>query len=479
LVKAETRADREVEESSFVERILVADDDKDVLTAVELLLDREQMEALLVGSPAEAIDAVKTNSFSAALLDLNFSLDTTAGQEGIALIDRLKALDETLPIIVMTGWGTVSIATQAMQAGAADFVEKPWENERLVSILRTQIALGQSHRARSRLSGENKLLRAQLLPEADRGFIAESPSMCRLLETVGQIASSHVNILLTGENGTGKSLLARHIHHQSARSAQPFIVVNMGSISEALFESEMFGHVKGAFTDAKDARIGRFELADGGTLFLDEIGNIPITQQAKLLTVLEDSRFEKVGSSRTDRVDVRVISATNANIDQMISDQVFRKDLLYRLNTVELEIPPLRERIEDIPLLAEHFVRDLGQQYDREIPDLSPAARQVLVEYAWPGNVRELHNVLERAVLLSRGSPIGVEHLMLDRKSAGESPVPSPPGEGDSNSLTMDEIERQAMIARIAHFGGNMKEAAQSLGMSRSAFYRRIEKFQL
>jgi DNA-binding NtrC family response regulator len=323
------------------------------------------------------------------------------------------------------------------------------------------------------------LLRAQLLPEADRAFIAESPSMRLLLETVGQIAGSHVNILLTGENGTGKSLLARTIHHQSARSAQPFIVVNMGSISEALFESEMFGHVKGAFTDAKDTRIGRFELADGGTLFLDEIGNIPLTQQAKLLSVLEDCRFEKVGSSRTDRVDVRVISATNANIDQMISDQVFRKDLLYRLNTVELEIPPLRERIEDIPLLAEHFIRDLGQQYDRAIPVLSPAAQQVLVEYAWPGNVRELHNVLERAVLLSRGSAIGVEHLMLERKSANAEAAPSLRGEGDFKPSTMDEIERQAIIDRIAYFDGNMKEAAQSLGMSRSAFYRRIEKFQL
>jgi len=478
-LRAQAEAGREVGESSIVERILVADDDKDVLTALEILLDREQMEALLVGSPAEAVDAVKTNSFAAVLLDLNFSLDTTAGQEGIALIDRLKALDETLPIIVMTGWGTVSLATQAMQAGAADFVEKPWENERLVSILRTQIALGQSLRARSRLSGENELLRAQLLPEADRAFIAESPSMRRLLETVGQIASSPVNILLTGENGTGKSLLARTIHHQSARSAQPFIVVNMGSISEALFESEMFGHVKGAFTDAKDTRIGRFELADGGTLFLDEIGNIPLTQQAKLLSVLEDCRFEKVGSSRTDRVDVRVISATNANIDQMISDQVFRKDLLYRLNTVELEIPPLRERSEDIPLLAEHFIRDLGLQYDRAIPVLSRAARRALVKYAWPGNVRELHNVLERAVLLSRGSPIGVEHLMLEGKSASEAAAPSLRGGSDFNTATMDEIERQAIIARIAHFGGNMKEAAQSLGMSRSAFYRRIEKFRL
>jgi DNA-binding NtrC family response regulator len=253
----------------------------------------------------------------------------------------------------------------------------------------------------------------------------------------------------------------------------------MGSISEALFESEMFGHVKGAFTDAKDTRIGRFELADGGTLFLDEIGNIPPTQQAKLLTVLEDCRFEKVGSSRTDRVDVRVISATNANIDQMISEQVFRKDLLYRLNTVELEIPPLRERSEDIPLLAEHFIRDLGQQYDRAIPALSRAARRVLVKYAWPGNVRELHNVLERAVLLSRGSPIGVEHLMLEQKSASEAAAPSLSGGNDFNTATMDEIERQAIIARIAHFGGNMKEVAQSLGMSRSAFYRRIEKFKL
>lgn len=303
--------------------------------------------------------------------------------------------------------------------------------------------------------------------------------MRRLLKTLGQIASSHVNILLTGENGTGKSLLARTIHHQSARSAQPFIVVNMGSISESLFESEMFGHVKGAFTDAKNTRIGRFELADGGTLFLDEIGNIPLTQQAKLLTVLEDCRFEKVGSSRTDRVDVRVISATNANIDQMIADQVFRKDLLYRLNTVELEIPPLRERSEDIPLLAEHFVRDLGQQYDRETPVLSAAARQVLVEYAWPGNVRELHNVLERAVILSQGAPIEVEHLMLERKSASEEAAPTLREGSNFNALTMDEIERQAIIARIAHFGGNMKEAAQSLGMSRSAFYRRIEKFQL
>jgi DNA-binding NtrC family response regulator len=379
----------------------------------------------------------------------------------------------------MTGWATVGLATQAMQKGAADFVEKPWENERLVSILNTQIALGQSTRARTRLSGENELLRAQLAPEAERGFIAESPSMRHLLETIGRVARSHVNILLTGENGTGKSLLAQYIHHQSDRSAQPFIVVNMGSISESLFESEMFGHVKGAFTDARDTRIGRFEIANGGTLFLDEIGNIPLAQQAKLLTVLEDCSFQKVGSSRTDRVDVRVISATNANIDQMIADQQFRKDLLYRLNAVEMEIPPLRDRSEDIPLLAEHFVRSLGQQYGREPLVLAPAAQQVLARYAWPGNVRELHNVLERAVILSQGSPIDVEHLMLDRKRADAPRTPSLPGESGFATSTMDEIERQTIIARIAHFGGNMKEAAQSLGMSRSAFYRRIEKFNL
>ena len=454
-------------------RILVADDDNNVLTAISLLLKSEQHQACLVSSPEEALEAAKSEQFDAALLDLNFSRDTTSGREGIELVGQLKSLDETLPIIVMTGWATIDLAVSAMQRGAGDFIEKPWENERLISILKTQIALGRKVRESARLREENQLLRAQLAAGNESGIIAESPAMQQLMTTVAQVAPSDLNLLLTGENGTGKSLLARHIHQLSQRSEQSLIVVNMGSISESLFESEMFGHLKGAFTDARATRIGRFELADGGTLFLDEIGNIPISQQGKLLTVLEDRRFEKVGSSRTQQVDVRVISATNASIEVMVAEQRFRKDLLYRLNTMELKLPALRDRKEDNPLLAIAFVQEFGRQCKQQIPDLSPDVLGVLQGYLWPGNVRELRHVLERAMILCGGEEISVAHLMLEASAVTAT------GGAVDETLTLHQIDKQAILDRIKYHQGNMKATARSLGLSRSAFYRRIDKYQL
>jgi DNA-binding NtrC family response regulator len=456
-------------------RILVADDDNNVLTAIRLLLNSEQIESCLVNSPKEAIAALKSELFDAALLDLNFSLDTTSGREGLELVAQLRALDESLPIIVMTGWATIDLAVAAMQQGAGDFLEKPWENERLLSIINTQIAFGRNLRKSARLTEENQLLRSQLVTPGERNFIAESPAMQRLMSTVERVACSDLNILLTGENGTGKSLLARRIHQLSERGEQSFIVVNMGSISESLFESEMFGHLKGAFTDARATRIGRFELADKGSLFLDEIGNIPVSQQPKLLTVLEDCRFEKVGSSRTQQVDVRVISASNVSLAELIEKQQFRKDLLYRLNTVEIRLPPLRERLEDIDLLATGFVKDFAQHTGHAPMELSTEALRVLQDYTWPGNVRELRHVLERAVILSEGRQIRVQHLMLEVHATSSASA----GSVNQDLLTLDEIERQAILDRMSLKQGNMKETARSLGLSRSAFYRRIDKYDL
>ena len=456
-------------------RILVADDDNNVLTAIRLLLNSEQIESCLVNSPKEAIAALQSELFDAALLDLNFSLDTTSGREGLELVAQLRALDESLPIIVMTGWATIDLAVAAMQQGAGDFLEKPWENERLLSIINTQVAFGRNLRKRARLTEENQLSRSQLVTSGERNFIAESPAMQRLMSTVERVACSDLNILLTGENGTGKSLLARRIHQLSERGEQSFIVVNMGSISESLFESEMFGHLKGAFTDARATRIGRFELADKGSLFLDEIGNIPVSQQPKLLTVLEDCRFEKVGSSRTQQVDVRVISASNVSLAELIEKQQIRKDLLYRLNTVEIRLPPLRERLEDIDLLATGFVRDFAQHTGHAPMELSTEALRVLQDYTWPGNVRELRHVLERAVILSEGRQIRVQHLMLEVHASPSSSA----GSVNEDLLTLDEIERQAILDRMTLKRGNMKETACSLGLSRSAFYRRIDKYDL
>lgn len=464
--------------------ILVADDDHDILAALKLLLTCEGYEVTITSHAEQAITLFKKHYFDCVLLDLNFQRDTTSGQEGLALIGALKALEPTIPLIVMTGWASIDIAVSAMQKGASDFIEKPWENERVISIIETQLKLAKQLHQSKKLNQENKLLKADsglLVP-----LIAHSAAMKKVQFQAEQIAQSDIPVLITGENGTGKSLLAEFIHNVSGRNNHSMINVNMGAISENLFESEMFGHVKGAFTDAKDLRIGRFELADKGSLFLDEIGNIPQSQQRKLLRVLESQEFERVGDSKTQSSDVRIISATNANISQMIADGSFRQDLYYRLNSIEIKLPPLRERHDDIVPLAENFLAKFSAKYQKgDAMNFSSSAISALKQYQWPGNIRELSHMIERGVILSSESQISAELLAITLETASSSDVHinqgliNVAGVSEDQLLSLEAIEQKIIRQRIQHFQGNMQETAKSLGLSRSAFYRRIDKYQL
>jgi DNA-binding NtrC family response regulator len=392
------------------------------------------------------------------------------------LIEKLRALDPELPIVAMTAWGTIDLAVEAMRRGAGDFIEKPWDNRRLVSVLRNQLALGAARHCVARLSRENEILRGAGPGE----FVAASAAMKPVLEMVRRVGPSDANVLILGENGTGKGVIAQLLHLNSKRAEQSLIKVNMGGVPESVFESELFGHVRGAFTDAKQDRVGRFELAEGGTLFLDEVGNIPLAQQPKLLRVLEEGEYERLGSSRTLKADVRIVSATNADLGQEVAKGTFRRDLLFRLNTVELRLPPLRERIEDIVPMARAFLARAGQRYGRPGLRLSPASERALGHYAWPGNVRELQHVIERAVLMSPGEVLAEPEFRLEpgapARAAG---APGAAGEGDRNieGLTLDAAEEHLVRRALDLHGGNIQRAADTLGVSRAALYRRLEKF--
>ncbi len=411
--------------TAHVPRILAADDQQHILEAIELLLKPQGYKVDLVRSPELARESLISEQYDAVLIDLNYTRDTTSGREGLDLLSEIVSRDSTLPVIVMTAWGNVELAVEAMRRGARDFIQKPWENERLLSILRTQVELHRALQEAERLAAEIRLLNAQGRPE----FIATAPSMMPILETMTRIAPSDANVLITGEHGTGKEVVARSIHALSLRTSRPLVLVNTGGLADGVFESELFGHVKGAFTDARTDRIGRFELADGGTIFLDEIGNVPLRQQAKLLRVIESGEMERVGSSKSKKVDVRVISATNSDLNGACDAGQFREDLLFRLNTVEVHLPALRERREDIPALAMHFLSQYASRYRRQVRGVDPTALQTLLQYAWPGNVRELEHTMERAVLMcrteqiqpgdlglgsQRGQPQNLEELSLE-----------------------------------------------------------------
>ncbi|MEE2897257.1 MAG: sigma-54 dependent transcriptional regulator [Gemmatimonadota bacterium] len=446
-------------------RILVADDQPDVLEAIRLLLKAEGFETATVESPGEVRDAVEKGDFDLALIDLNYTRDTTSGKEGLDLLSALRELDATLPVVVMTAWGSVGGAVEAMQRGARDYIEKPWDNDRLLTTIRTQVALGRALRRSQRLEGENLHLKGDGAPE----LIAESRAMEQVLEVIDRVGPSEANVLIVGEHGTGKEVVAQWLHAVSKRSKNTLLAVNVGGFSEGVFDSELFGHVKGAFTDAKTDRVGCFELADGGTLFLDEIANVPLQQQAKLLRVVESREIQRVGSSKVRKVNVRVLSATNANLGEAVARGDFREDLLYRLNTVEIRLPPLRERLEDIPLLANHFLVQQVARYERHIEGFSSAAMAALIAHPWPGNVRELQHAVERAVLMSRGSRIEAADLGLRRRADGSVLM---------DELTLEEAERLLVEKAVDRYQGNVSKAADALGLSRSALYRRLQRFE-
>lgn len=458
--------------------ILIVDDDDAILAALKIVLKRDQHQVVLAKSPAAAVEALKQTAIDLVLLDMNFTHDTTSGSEGLDLIGQCKLLNPDIPLVVMSGWGSIELAVKSLQLGASDFIEKPWDNERLLQIIRTQAGIRAQQRVQAALLTENKLLSQQISAQKIQRITTRSPVMQSVLDTIQRVAASDLNIYLSGENGTGKSMLAHYIHQLSARKDERLVAINMGAVAESLFESEMFGHVKGAFTDARDTRIGRFELADKGTLFLDEIGNIPLSQQAKLLRVLEERQFERLGSSQTIAADVRLISASNANIPAMVADGSFRQDLLYRLNTVEIRVPALRERREDIDDLCRQFLEAACVRHRRPLPELTAEARQRLNTYDWPGNIRELQHVLERSLILCEDGKIDTEVLMLDSGDAADDSMVQALYDVYNNS-TLDEIEKNIIEARILQQAGNMSKTASSLGLSRSAFYRRLEKLQI
>ena len=447
-------------------RLLVADDQPHILETLRLLLKPEGYELEMVRTPALVLEALAHDSFDGVLVDLNYTRDTTSGQEGLELVARVKEIDAQLPVVVMTAWGNIDLAVEAMRRGAGDFIQKPWENARLLSVLRTQMELHRSQKKAQWLEAENRILRAGGAPD----FIASASSMRPVVETMARVGPSDANVLITGEHGTGKEVVAQRLHRLSSRADRTLVAVNTGALPEGTFESELFGHVKGAFTDARADRIGRFELANGGTLFLDEIANIPVRQQAKLLRVLETGEMERVGSSKTQKVNVRMLSATNADLHTECDAGRFRDDLLFRLNTVEIHLPPLRERREDIPTLAAHFLARHTARYRRALQGFEPTALQTMLQYGWPGNVRELDHTIERAVLMARGERIEAGDLGLGGQR-GAAP--------NLDEMSLEAVEAILIRKALSRAGGNVSHAAEALGLSRGALYRRMDKYGL
>jgi DNA-binding NtrC family response regulator len=445
-------------------RLLIADDQRDVLDALRLLLKSDGYHIDTVESPTAVLNALAARDYDVVLVDLNYTRDTTSGQEGLDLVRDISAADALLPVVVMTAWGSVPLAVEAMRRGARDFVEKPWDNDRLLSIVRTQTELSRALRRAGRLESETRA-------GADRRptFVSNAPAMRPVLDIIARVGPSDANVLITGENGTGKSLVADALHAASGRASRGMVTINAGGVSEGVFESELFGHVKGAFTDAKADRVGRFELADGSTLFLDEIANVPLGQQQKLLRVLETGEFERLGSSRTRRADVRLISATNADLSDEVASGRFRQDLLFRLNTIEILLPPLRDRREDIPQLARQFLQTHAARYRKAITGFDPSALRALLDHPWPGNVRELDHAVERAVLMAPGNIVHTSDLGLRGPAAGSERL---------EDMSLEDVEALLIRKAMARFG-NVTHAAHALGLSRSALYRRLERYKL
>ncbi|SEG30811.1 DNA-binding transcriptional response regulator, NtrC family, contains REC, AAA-type ATPase, and a Fis-type DNA-binding domains [Bryocella elongata] len=455
-----------VTEATSACSVLIGDDQPHILDALEILLRPEGYRLTTARSPALILDRFEQDQFDCVLLDLNYTRDTTSGREGLDLLAAIRGRDAQIPIVVMTAYANVDLAVDAMQRGASDFLQKPWENARLLSILHTQMELHRALRRTQWLEAENRILRAEGAPE----FIANAPSMRPVVERMTRFGPSDANVLITGEHGTGKEVVAQTLHRLSHRAKRTLVAVNTGALSDGTFESELFGHVKGAFTDARADRIGRFELAHQSTLFLDEIANIPTRQQAKLLRVLEAGELERVGSSTTRSVDVRMLSATNANLHAEAAAGRFREDLLFRLNTVEIRLPALRERREDIPALAAHFLSAYATRYRRPIEGFDAPAMQALLSYAWPGNVRELDHAMERAVLMAQGTRIAAADLGLHtQRSASQS----------LDDLSLEAVEAILIQKALTRAQGNVTQAAEALGLSRGALYRRMEKYGL
>ena len=446
--------------------ILVIDDDSAIRTSLSFMLKRAKYDVQAVSSPKEAIAIVRSVAPELILMDMNFSL-TTTGDEGITLLKQVKIFQPETPVILMTAWGSIQLAVKGMQAGAFDFITKPWNNAALMHQIETALALNNKKKEEEQKKEEEG--------KFDRSHIVgKSKALMDVLATIERISKTNASVLITGESGTGKELIAEAVHRNSPRAKKPFVKVNLGGISQSLFESEMFGHKKGAFTDASSDRVGRFELADKGTIFLDEIGDLDLSCQVKLLRVLQEQTFEVLGDSRPRKVDIRVVSATNADLRQMVQEHTFREDLFYRINLITVHLPALRERRDDIPLLVRHFADQQCQQNRLPKVDFTPEAMKYLQSLPYPGNIRELKNLVERTLLVSGKETLDVDDFKAQNPHSAEA-IPSQ----SLDNLTLDELERQRILQALEQYGNNLTQVATSLGLSRPALYRRLEKHNI
>lgn len=450
-------------------RILVVDDHKNIRTALEMLLSREFSEIKCLGKPELILSELRTKDYSAVLLDMNYSAGQNTGNEGLFWLRELVKFDPGLSVVMITGFGDIELAVTALKDGATDFVLKPWDNQKLLATLRTAVNLTHSRREVKILSRETESLKAGLLQKPPR-IIGRSAALLKLMKTVGKVAGTEANILITGENGTGKELIAKEIHRQSERSAKIMVTVDLGAVPDTLFESELFGHVKGAFTDARSDRCGKVEAASGGTLFFDEIGNLSLPLQAKLLSILQNRSITRLGGNEQIPVDIRLICATNMDLDKMVQEGSFRMDLLYRINTIELELPPLRNREGDVLLLASWFLQLFAQRYRKAGLKLDTSAENALIKWKWPGNVRELQHSIERAVILSDSTTLSAEDFQFN---------PTDLSQAETLEGSLDEVEARLIAYAIKKQKGNLSAVASRLGISRQTLYNKMKKYGL
>jgi DNA-binding NtrC family response regulator len=449
-------------------KILMIDDDEDVLLAAKMLLKKQYHHVIIEKNPNKIPFLLNNDTYDVILLDMNFSKDITSGKEGFYWLEKILEKDPNAVVILITAFGDVEMAVRALKQGATDFILKPWQNEKLIATISTAIRLKQSYNEVDKLRKAKEMLEEQISkPFAD--IIGQSNSIQEVFALVEKVAKTEANVLILGENGTGKELIARAIHQRSLRKDNSFVSVDMGAITETLFESELFGHKKGAFTDAREDRPGRFELANGGTLFLDEIGNLSLSLQSKLLSALQSRQVTRVGSNQPTPVDIRLICATNLQLHQMVKEGTFRQDLLYRINTVEIRVPPLCDRVEDIPLLADHYLNYYARKYHKQVSTISPGALDKLKRYPWPGNIRELQHSLERAVIMTDSTSLQESDFLFSRPVSAVS----------AETLNLDEVEKAAIVKALSLHSGNISKAADELGLTRASLYRRMEKYGL
>ncbi len=450
-------------------KILMIDDDEDVLLAAKMLLKKSNHQVIIEKNPNKIPFLLNNDSYDVILLDMNFSKDTTSGKEGFEWLKQIKEREPNAVVIMITAFGDVEMAVRALKEGATDFILKPWQNEKLVATISTAIKLKKSYNEVDKLRKAKQMLEEQI-SQPFRDIIGQSDALKEVFTLIDKVAKTDANVLILGENGTGKELVARAIHQKSMRKDASFVAVDMGAITETLFESELFGHKKGSFTDAREDRPGRFELANGGTLFLDEIGNLSMSLQSKLLSALQSRQVTRVGSNQHLDVDIRLICATNMPLHQMVQEGKFRQDLLYRINTVEITIPPLSDRVDDIPMLANHFLNHYAKKYRKEVLSISPEAMNKLKKYPWPGNVRELQHSIERALIMADSNTLQESDFLFSRKGGEELA---------NDTLNLDEVEKAAVAKAIQLHNGNISKAAEELGLTRASLYRRMEKYGL